>query len=92
MGSRQAERKVTMRGTITIELITTIPDSGSGMPDLGHDVYWLMKELPNLEYKDTNGKMKRLSTKYEIASVRTEGAREPVAHPEPAGQGKRDAK
>ena len=61
-----------MKAAITITLTTEIPDSGSGMPDLGHDVYWLMKELPNLSYKDTNGKMKPLSGKYKISSVRTE--------------------
>lgn len=55
-----------------IELTTEIPNSGSGMPDLGHDVYWLMKELPNIQFKDTNGKMKPLSTKYGISGVRTE--------------------
>lgn len=65
----------TLKGTITIALTTEIPGSGSGMPDLGHDVYWLMKELPNLAYKDTNGKMRPLSDKYKISSVRTE------AHP-----------
>lgn len=57
---------------IVIEMTTEIPDSGSGMPDLGHDVYWFMKELPNLRFKDTNGKMKPLSSKYEISLVRTE--------------------
>jgi hypothetical protein len=61
-----------LKAKIVIELTTEIPDSGSGMPDLGHDVYWLMKELPKLQYKDTNGKMKPLSGKYEISRVRTE--------------------
>jgi hypothetical protein len=33
-----------MEGRITIELRTEhTPDSGSGLPDLGHDAYWLMK-------------------------------------------------
>lgn len=63
-----------MRGTIVIELTTATPDSGSGMPDLGHDTYWLMKELPKMEYKDTNGKMRPLGDKYEVASVKTEGS------------------
>ena len=62
-----------MQGTITIELTTTTPDSGSGMPDLGHDAYWLKKQLPELEFKDTNGKMKSLATKYEVTAVSTEG-------------------
>jgi GTP-dependent phosphoenolpyruvate carboxykinase len=55
-------------------MTTKIPDSGSGMPDLGHDAYWLMKHLPAMEFKDTNGKMKPLSAKYEIASVKTNGS------------------
>ena len=67
-----------MKGSITITLATEGPDSGSGMPDLGHDVYWLMKELPNLLYKDTNGKMRPLSSKYTISAVRTE-AQPPAA-------------
>lgn len=61
-----------MKAKLVFELTTKVPDSGSGMPDLGHDVYWLMKELPNLRYKDTNGKMKPLSSKYAISRVRTE--------------------
>lgn len=60
-----------MKGRILIELTTETPDSGSGMPDLGHDVYWLMKELPNLEYKTTSGKMKPLSEKYVVSKVQT---------------------
>jgi hypothetical protein len=63
-----------MKGTITIELTTTTPDTGSGMPDLGHDAYWLKKTLPALEFKDTNGRMKALATKYEVTAVRTEGS------------------
>lgn len=61
-----------LKAKIVIELTTEIPDSGSGMPELGHDVYWLMKELPNLQFKDSNGKMKPLSDGYEISQVRTE--------------------
>ena len=60
-----------MKGRIAIELTTEIPDSGSGMPDLGHDVYWLMKELAKLEYKTTNGQMKPLSEKYIVSKVQT---------------------
>jgi hypothetical protein len=61
-----------MKGKITIELTTETPDSGSGMPDLGHDAYWLRKELPNLTYKDANSKDRKLSEKYEIGRVSTE--------------------
>jgi hypothetical protein len=62
-------------GGITIHLTTKTPESGSGMPDLGHDAYWLMKELPQLSYKDTKGKMKLLSEKYEVSLVQTTGKR-----------------
>jgi hypothetical protein len=61
-----------MKDKITIELTTETPDSGSGMPDLGHVAYWLRKELPNLTFKDANGKERKLSEKYEIARVSTE--------------------
>lgn len=60
-----------MKGTISISLTTNTPDSGSGMPDLGHDVYWLMKELPELSFK-ANGKTVRLGDKYDISHVQTE--------------------
>jgi len=62
-----------MKGMIVIELETTTPDSGSGLPDLGHDAYWLKKQIPQLEFKDTNGNLKPLSTKYQIVAVKTEG-------------------
>ncbi len=42
------------------------------MPDLGHDAYWLRKTLPDLMFKDSNGKERKLSDKYEIARVSTE--------------------
>jgi hypothetical protein len=42
------------------------------MVDLGHDVYFLMKELPKLLFKDTNGKVRPLSEKYKVTFVRTE--------------------
>jgi hypothetical protein len=64
-----------VKGTISISLSTKTPDSGSGMVDLGHDVSWLMKELPGLLFKDTNGKMRPLSDKYEVTSVHTDAHR-----------------
>jgi hypothetical protein len=46
-----------MEGRITIELRTDhTPDSGSGLPDLGHDAYSLMKAISALTFKDANGK------------------------------------
>jgi len=59
-------------GKITIELITETPDSGSGLPDLGHDAYWLKKKLPTLEFKDANGKMRKLEEKYKVVRVATQ--------------------
>ncbi len=62
-----------MEGTITIELRTDhTPDSGSGLPDLGHDAYWLKKTIPTLPFKDANGKERPISDKYEIVCVSTE--------------------
>ncbi len=61
-----------MKGKITIELTTETPESGSGMPELGHTAYWLKKELPNLTFKDANGTERRLSEKYEITRLSTE--------------------
>jgi hypothetical protein len=62
-----------MEGTITIELRTGhTPDSGSGLPDLGHDAYWLMKAIPALTFKDANGKERPIGEKYEIVRASTE--------------------
>jgi hypothetical protein len=62
-----------MEGTIRIELRTNhTPDSGSGLPDLGHDAYWLKKTIPTLPFKDANGKERSIGDKYEIVRVSTE--------------------
>jgi hypothetical protein len=62
-----------MEGTIKIELRTEhTPDSGSGLPDLGHDAYWLKKTIPTLSFKDANGKERPIGEKYEIVHVTTE--------------------
>jgi hypothetical protein len=62
-----------MEGKITIELRTDhTPDSGSGLPDLGHDAYWLKKTIPMLPFKDANGKERPIGDKYEIIRVSTE--------------------
>ena len=69
--SGESER--TLKGTISISLTTDTPDSGSGMPDLGHDAYWLMKELPKLSFQ-ANGKTVQLGDKYEISLIHTEAS------------------
>jgi len=62
-----------MEGRITIELRTDhTPDSGSGLPDLGHDAYWLMKQIPTIPFKDANGKERPIGEKYEIVRASTE--------------------
>jgi hypothetical protein len=64
-----------MRGTITIELhLEHTPDSGSGLPDLGHDAYFLMKAIPKPIFKDANEKERPLGDKYSVieASVSVE--------------------
>lgn len=61
-----------MRGRIIIELVTEkTADSGSGLPDLGHDAYWLKKKIPKLEFKDSSGKIRSISDKYEIVRLAT---------------------
>jgi hypothetical protein len=70
-GSREAARPQGGKGTITISLTTDTPNTGSGLPDLAHDLYWLMKELPGLSW-ESNGKMIHLGDKYSISSVQTE--------------------
>jgi hypothetical protein len=65
-----------MQGTITIELhLDHTPNSGSGLPDLGHDAYWLMKAIPGLIFKDANGKERPLGDKYAVSDVRIGVAR-----------------
>jgi hypothetical protein len=59
-------------GKITIELLAQTPASGSGLPDLGHDAYWLKKTLPTLEFKDANGKKRKLEEKYKVVRVATQ--------------------
>lgn len=62
-----------MEGRITLELRAAhTPDTGSGLPDLGHDAYWLMKEIPQLLFKDANGKECPIGDKYEIIRASTE--------------------
>lgn len=62
-----------MEGQITIELRTKhTPDTGSGLPDLGHDAYWLKKTIPTLVFRDANGKERPIAEKYTIVRVRTE--------------------
>jgi hypothetical protein len=62
-----------MEGRITIELRTEhTPDSGSGLPDLGHDAYWLMKQIRELVYKDASGNETLMAEKYPIVRASTE--------------------
>ena len=72
-----------MQGRIMLELRTKTPDTGSGLPDLGHDAYWLMKQLPGIVYKDANGKERPLGDKYRIIEARI--AAGPVPDADQAG-------
>jgi hypothetical protein len=71
-----------MHGTITIELQTKTPDTGSGLPELGYDAYSLLKNVPGIEYKDANGKERPIGDKYRITDVRISAG--PIPGPEPA--------
>ena len=67
-----------MQGFITIRLRTEhTPDTGSGLPDLGHDAYWLMKEIPKLDFKDANGKIRPIGDKYSIIEATTSAVAPP---------------
>lgn len=62
-----------MKGKIIIELtLDHTPDSGSGLPDLGHTAYWLKKELAKLEYKNANGKVSKLTDDYAVTKTTIE--------------------
>jgi hypothetical protein len=62
-----------LEGKITIELRTDhTPDSGSGLPDLGHDAYWLMKMIRDLVYEDAGGTKTKMGEKYPIVRATTE--------------------
>ena len=63
-----------MEGKIWIELtaLKDHPDSGSRMPDLGHDAYFLKKELLDLTWTE-NGKKHSLGDKYSITALKTSG-------------------
>jgi hypothetical protein len=54
-----------MEGIITIRLRALRTTKGA-LPDLGFDASWLVKELPNIEFKDADGKMKRIDEKYAV--------------------------
>ena len=63
-----------MQGKITIELRAKhTRQTGSDLPDLGHDAYWLKKAIRDLKYTDATGKEQLpISDKYEIVRVSTE--------------------
>jgi hypothetical protein len=63
-----------MKGTIRIELRTLkdLPETGSKMPEMGHDAYWLKKELLKLAWDD-HGTPVPLSDKYEVTVLETSG-------------------
>ena len=61
-----------MRGTITIELTRRNPtrETGSDLPDLGHDGYWFAKQLPDLVWTSKVGEQVRMGDYYEVTAVR----------------------
>ncbi len=61
-----------MQGKITIELrAKRSRETGSDLPDLGHDAYWLKKAIPDLTYTAPDGQEIRIADKYEITRVGT---------------------
>jgi hypothetical protein len=65
------EGEAEMKGTIRIELRTLkdLPESGSKMPEMGHDAYWLKKALAELAWDEGT----RLLDKYEVVALETSG-------------------
>jgi hypothetical protein len=65
-----------MKGKLIIELdrINEQSDTGSGMPDLGHDIYFVKKEILNLEWTDSDGRKHKLGDKYTVGTLRIESA------------------
>jgi hypothetical protein len=65
-----------LKSKLSIELdrINDQPDTGSGMPDLGHDVYFVKKEILNLEWTEANGTVHTLGEKYTVGTLRTESS------------------
>ena len=63
-----------MKSKLIIELdrIKDQSDTGSGMPDLGHDIYFIKKEILNLKWTDSDGNEHPLSDKYTVGTLRTE--------------------
>jgi hypothetical protein len=58
---------------IELDRIKEQADTGSGMPDLGHDIYWIKREILNLTWKDEKtGKEHKLGDKYTVGTLRTE--------------------
>jgi hypothetical protein len=57
--------------TVTLRARKTGPPSGSGLPDTGHDAYFLKGAIPTLVFKDADGKEHPIGDKYEIVSVST---------------------
>jgi hypothetical protein len=61
-----------VEGTITIELTRRQPtrETGSDLPDLGHDGYWFAKQVRDLVWKSKSGEEVRMDDYYEVTAVR----------------------
>ena len=60
-----------MRGKVIIELaLDHTPDTGSGLPDIGHVAYDLRKHIEQYEWPDKNtGKVWKLSEHWRVVSL-----------------------
>jgi hypothetical protein len=59
---------------IELDRIKDQSDTGSGMPDLGHDIYFVKANILDLEWTDNNGKVHKLGEKYTVGALRTESS------------------
>lgn len=66
-----------MQGKIAIEL-TRRPETretGSDLPDLGHDAYWFVKQIRELVWTSKSGEEVRMDDFYEVTGVAVTTAR-----------------
>lgn len=60
-----------MRGKITIELTRKAEtrETGSDLPDLGHDAYWFAKEIRELVWTGKTGEEVRMADFYDVTAI-----------------------
>ena len=72
-----------MQGKITIELTRRggTRETGSDLPDLGHDAYWFAKQMRELVWQSKSGEQVRMADYYDATSISVNSASEPLVKP-----------